>query len=196
MANDSRIGPTYVFPGLGFGGSCLPKDVQAAARMANQKGVGSDILDAITTANEYQQKRFIERVLGHYGAAIARKTIAVWGATFKARTDDLRGSPALRIIDALLEAGATVVVYDPVAGPKLTALYGNRIGVADKSYEVLDGADGLLVVTEWREFHRPDFERMAGLMREKVIFDGRNLYNPRNMASLGFRYFSIGRPNV
>jgi len=196
VATDSRIGPTYVFPGLGFGGSCLPKDVQAAARMAAEKGVGSEILGAITDANERQQKRFIRRVLDFYGDTIAKKTIALWGATFKARTDDLRGSPALRIIDALLAAGAKVIVYDPVAGAKLTALYGNKVAVADKSYDALEKADGLLVITEWREFHRPDFERMATSMREKVIFDGRNLYSPKIMAGHGFRYFSIGRPSV
>lgn len=196
VATDSRIGATYVFPGLGFGGSCLPKDVQAAARMAREKGVGYEILDAVTAANERQQKRFIRRVLDFYGEAVTQKTIALWGATFKARTDDLRGSPALRIIDALLEAGAKVSVYDPVAGPKLTALYGDKISVTDKSYDALERADGLLVITEWREFYRPDVERMATLMREKVIFDGRNLYRPKVMADAGFRYFSIGRPSV
>jgi UDPglucose 6-dehydrogenase len=193
---DSRIGSTYLFPGLGFGGSCLPKDVEACARFAQEKGIRSDMLDAITSVNSQQCDLFVKRILEHYGSKIAQKRIAIWGVTFKPRTDDIRCAPALHVIDALLDAGASVSVYDPVAGTKIRALYGDRVTVAPKNYAALDGADGLVIATEWREFHNPDFERMGGLMRERTIFDGRNLYGPKQVAALGFRYFSIGRPAV
>ena len=193
---DSRIGSAYLFPGLGFGGSCLPKDVAACARFAQEKDIRSDMLDAITSVNERQRNVFIERIMSHYGRAIAEKRVAIWGVTFKPRTDDIRCAPALYVIDALLEAGASVAVYDPVAGPKIRGQYGDRVVVGAKNYDVLDGADGLVIATEWREFHNPDFERMAGVMRERTIFDGRNLYSPKQVAAKGFRYFSIGRPAV
>lgn len=193
LSSDSRIGASYLFPGLGFGGSCLPKDVVACSRLAQAKGITSHMLDAITTVNNEQQKRFIDTVLRYYGAGIAQKRIAVWGASFKPRTDDLRGGPALRVIDALLEAGAAVVVYDPVAETGLRSIYGDRIEIAPKNYAALEGANGLAIVTEWNEFRRPDYDRMASLMKEKVIFDGRNLYTPKTLHELGFTYFSIGR---
>jgi UDPglucose 6-dehydrogenase len=193
---DSRIGSTYLFPGLGFGGSCLPKDMVACARFARDKYISSDLLDAITAVNERQVRKFTDRILEFYGPEIPAKRIGVWGASFKPRTDDIRYAPGLRVIDALLEAGAAVAVYDPVAGPKVRAHYGDRVAVANKCYAAIEGADGLVIATEWREFHNPDFERMASLMRERVIFDGRNLYTPKVLASLGFRYFSIGRPSV
>jgi UDPglucose 6-dehydrogenase len=196
VATDSRIGPAYLFAGLGFGGSCLPKDVIAAGQLARNEGVCADIFDAITAVNERQQTKFIERVLSYYGDAIAQKRLALWGATFKPRTDDIRSAPALRIIDALIEAGATVCIYDPVAGSKLRALYADRIIIAPKNYAALEGADGLIIATEWSEFRRPDYARMAELMRERVIFDGRNLYTPKLLAEQGFRYFSIGRQDV
>jgi UDPglucose 6-dehydrogenase len=193
---DSRIGSTYLFPGLGFGGSCLPKDLVACARFAREKNTRSDMLDAISSVNDHQRAIFIERILSHYGAAIGSKRVAIWGVSFKPRTDDIRSAPALCVIDALLQAGASVAVYDPVAGPKAQALYGDRITVGMKNYAVLDGADGLVIATEWREFHNPDFERMASLMRERTVFDGRNLYSPKQVAAKGFRYFSVGRPAV
>jgi UDPglucose 6-dehydrogenase len=191
---DSRIGSTYLFPGLGFGGSCLPKDLVACARFAREKNVRSDVLDAISSVNDHQREIFIKRILNHYGAGIASKRIAIWGVSFKPRTDDIRCAPALYVMDALLEAGASVAVYDPVAGPKVRAHYGDRVVVGMKNYSVLEGADGLVIATEWREFHNPDFERMASVMRERTIFDGRNLYAPKQVAAKGFRYFSIGRP--
>lgn len=194
VAADSRIGSAYLFPGLGFGGSCLPKDVDAAARLAEEAGLPADLLRAVAAVNERQLDRFIGRVLGYYGEALPEKRLALWGATFKPRTDDLRGAPALRIVDRLLESGAAVTVYDPVAGPKLRGLYGDRIVVAPKSYAALEGADGLIIATEWNEFRRPEYDRMAELMRERVIFDGRNLYTPRVLAEQGFTYFSVGRP--
>ncbi len=196
LAADSRIGPSYLFPGVGYGGSCLPKDVQACAHLAANRGIASPLLESVHTVNESQQTNFVKRILDFYGSDIATKRIAIWGASFKPKTDDLRGGPALRVIDALLDAGATVVVHDPVADKTLHQHYGDRIAIAQKSYVALDGADGLVICTEWNEFRRPDYERMASLMRERVIFDGRNLYTTKVLAQHGFRYFSIGRPAV
>jgi UDPglucose 6-dehydrogenase len=193
LSADNRIGAQYLFPGLGFGGSCLPKDVIACAHLAKAAGLPSPILDAITWVNEARVHQFIQRILDYYKAGIRGKKIAVWGASFKPRTDDLRGGPALRVIDALLDAGARVAVYDPEAGPNLRTLYGDRITVATKCYTVLEGADGLVVATEWNEFRRPDYERMAALMVDRVIFDGRNLYTAKALREYGFRYFSIGQ---
>ena len=196
IMSDSRIGSAYLFPGIGFGGSCLPKDMVACARLAHEKNVPCDMIEAVTAVNERQQDRFIRRILDFHGPAIAGKRIAVWGASFKPRTDDIRYAPALRVIDALLAAGVSVAVYDPVAGAKVRAHYGDRVAVASKPYTVLEGAHGLVIATEWREFHHPDFDRMAELMLERVIFDGRNLYNPKLVAQHGFRYFSVGRPSA
>ena len=193
---DSRIGSTYLFPGLGFGGSCLPKDVVACARFAREKNVSCDMLEAITSVNHRQREVFVEGILNYYGPAITEKRIAIWGVSFKPRTDDIRFAPALYVIDALLEAGASVAVYDPVAGPKVREHFGDQVIVGVKNYAVLEGADGLVIATEWREFHNPDFERMAEIMRERTIFDGRNLYSPKQVAAKGFHYFSIGRPAV
>jgi UDPglucose 6-dehydrogenase len=196
LGADSRIGSQYLYPSLGFGGSCLPKDVAACARLARDAGLGDGMLDAVMAANERQLTRFIQRILAFYGDSICEKRLAFWGAAYKARTDDLRVAPALRVIDTLLENGASIAVYDPVAGAHLRERYGDRVTVARKCYDVLDGADGLVVPTEWREFQSPDYDRMAELMREKVVFDGRNLYNPRTLSQYGFRYFSIGRADV
>jgi UDPglucose 6-dehydrogenase len=196
LAADTRIGASYLFPGLGFGGSCLPKDVVACSKLAEQAGLKSHIMDAVSAVNQEQQQRFIDTILSFYGPEITKKRIAIWGASFKPKTDDLRGGPALRVIDALLEAGADVVVYDPVAERNLVHVYDERITIVPKNYAALQQADGLVITTEWNEFRRPDYERMASLMREKVIFDGRNLYTASVLKKLGFRYFSIGRPSV
>lgn len=193
---DQRFGATYLFPGLGFGGSCLPKDMVACTQFAEEKNVVCDMLKAVAAVNDRQIDQFARRIIDYYGDAIGKKRIAMWGASFKPRTDDIRCSPALRVVDALLAKGATVAVYDPVSGPRVREQYGSRVEVAAKSYAVLENADGLVISTEWREFHHPDFERMASLMRERVIFDGRNLYTPRIMAGHGFKYFSIGRASV
>ena len=196
LAADSRIGASYLFPGLGFGGSCLPKDLVACSKLAESAGLKTHIMDAVSAVNREQQQRFIETILAFYGPEIKGKRIAVWGASFKPKTDDLRDGPALRVIDALLAAGAETVVYDPVAERNLTRVYGDRITIVPKNYAALQDADGLVITTEWNEFRRPDYERMASLMREKVIFDGRNLYTASVLGKLGFRYFSIGRPSV
>jgi len=196
VAADDRIGPTFLFPGIGFGGSGLPKDLATLISLAREKGQPSDLFEAVLEVNRRRQEQFLQRILDHYGADIAGKHVAVWGASFKPRTDDLRGGPALKLIDGLLAAGATVSVYDPVAGERLRERYQEAIQIVPKYYQALDGADGLIIVTEWNEFRRPDYERMGKLMRERVIFDGRNLYTPSVMKEHGFRYFSIGRPAV
>ncbi len=195
-ATDRRIGPQYLHPSLGFGGSCLPKDVAACAKLARDAGLSGGVLDSILPANLRQQERFLDRILRYYGGHIHEKTLAVWGVTFKARTDDVRGSPAIRIISVLLEKGAKIRAYDPAAGKRIREQFGDRVVVTQKCYEALENVDGLIIPTEWREFQSPDYERMRQLMREAVIFDGRNLYSPKNMAQYGFRYFSIGRSPV
>jgi len=196
MMADTRIGSTYLFPGLGFGGSCLPKDMVACAEFVQGKNVPCDMLKAITAVNERQIEVFLQRIIDYYGGNVSGKKIAVWGASFKPKTDDVRHSPALRLVDALLKAGASTTVYDPVAGAKVRELYGDRVVVVSKNYAALEGADGLIIGTEWREFHHPDFEQMASLMREPVIFDGRNLYSPKMMANHGFKYVCVGRNSI
>lgn len=196
LASDSRIGPGYLFSGIGYGGPGLPKDMDAAIHMARGSALGSEFLEAIVSVNRRQQEKFMERVLDHYGESVGEKRIALWGVTFKPRTDDIRGAQALYFIDTLLEKGATVVAYDPAGAKKLRQKYDSRVTVAASGYDALDGADGLIIATEWSEFHRPDYDRMGRLMREKVVFDGRNLYTPRVLKDHGFRYFSVGRPPV
>lgn len=196
LAADVRIGPSYLFPGIGFGGPGIPKDVAAAIHLARESALGGEFLESIVLANRKQQQTFIQRVIDYYDDGIRGKRISCWGVTFKPRTDDLRGSQALFFIDTLLEHGAEVVAFDPVAGPKLRAVYKDRISVANRSYDALADSDGLIISTEWREFHRPNYQTMAEKMRRKVVFDGRNLYTPQVMKDAGFQYFSVGRPPV
>lgn len=196
VAADDRIGSAFMFPGLGYGGFSLPKDIATCIRIAEDGGADPSLIEAIAATNESRQEGFIKTVLDHYGSDIAHKKIAIWGVSFKPRTDSLRGAPALKIIHALCEAGAEVVAYDPVAGEKLKAKLGDSVSIAPKYYQALEGADGLVIATEWNEFRRPDYQRMASLMREPIIFDGRNLYTPSVMAENGFTYISIGRPAV
>jgi len=196
VAFDERIGMQFMYPGLGFGGLGLPKDLATTIQLAEAKGIEHDLFSAVAQINDRCQAQFIQRILDYYGEAIAQKKIAVWGASFKPRTDDLRGAISLRLIDALRAAGASISVFDPVAGPKLREHYGDAVEVAPRYYEAIDGADGVVIVTEWSEFRRPDYERMGQLMRERVIFDGRNLYTPAVLREHGFKYFSIGRRPV
>ncbi len=196
VGSDARIGPTFLFPGIGFGGSGLPRDLATCERLAEEKHLSHELLTAIRTVNENRRKQFLRQILEYYGDHIGEKKLTLWGCSFKARTDDVRGAPALYIIDELHRAGASVTVYDPVAAKKLAERYGDTLTIAAKYYAALEGADGLIIMTEWNEFRRPDYARMGGLMREKVIFDGRNLYTPAIMKSHGFRYYSIGRKAV
>ena len=196
VGTDSRIGPTFLFPGLGYGGSGLPRDVATCIRMAHDKNVPCDLIQGVQDVNDRRRAQFIQRVVDFYGGSLAGRTIAMWGASFKPRTDDLRGAPAVEIMDGLCAAGAKVRVYDPVSGPRLQKHYGDAVQIIPKYYTALEGADGLVITTEWNEFRRPDYTRMGELMRERVIFDGRNLYTPAVMKQHGFRYFSVGRPEA
>lgn len=196
VAFDERIGMQFMFPGLGFGGLGLPKDLATVVQLAHDKHIEHDLFSAVLHVNQRRQEKFLERIIGHYGGTLEGKKIAVWGASFKPRTDDLRGAISLKIIDGLRAAGAQVAVFDPVAAAKLRDLYGDAIEIVPRYYDALEAADGLVIVTEWSEFRRPDYDRMAKLMRERTIFDGRNLYTPSVLKEHGFKYFSIGRPPV
>lgn len=190
---DSRIGASYLFPGLGYGGSCLPKDVQAIAHLGRQMGVDCSLIEEVHAVNKRQRQSFVQMIKDYFDGDLSGKRVGIWGAAFKPKTDDLREAPALEVMDGLLEAGAEVAIYDPVAGEGVTELYGGRVAVKKKPYEVLQGAHALVVCTEWNEFRRPDYQHMAEVMAERVIFDGRNIYSPKTMQREGFKYYSIGR---
>ena len=189
---DRRIGPSFLFPGVGYGGSCFPKDVKALLRSAEDKGYDFRILHAVEKVNVSQKQRLVQKMEQHF-KSLSGRTIALWGLSFKPRTDDMRDAPAIPIINGLLERGATVRAYDPAAGPVASRLFNGKISLCEKSYDALTGADALAIVTEWNEFREPDFEKMRSLLREPVVFDGRNIYSPEHMRALGFLYFSIGR---
>jgi UDPglucose 6-dehydrogenase len=192
IGSDRRIGQSFLFPGVGYGGSCFPKDVKALLHFSGEKGYDFRILGAVDAVNQAQKGRIVERIAEHFGT-LKNKTIAVWGLAFKPRTDDMREAPAITIINKLLAAGASVQAYDPEAERVARGIFGSKIALADKSYDALKGADALVIVTEWGEFREPDFARMRKLMRSPVIFDGRNIYTPEHIRALGFTYFSIGR---
>lgn len=192
MGADRRIGTSFLFPGVGYGGSCFPKDVQAMRRFAADEQYRFQILEAVESVNQFQKTRLFAKIVNHFGT-LAGRTVAIWGLAFKPRTDDMREAPSIPLIEALLDAGAVVRAYDPEAARVARGIFGDRIAYAATNYEALDGADCLAIVTEWSEFRRPDFERMRGLMRQPVVFDGRNLFTPDQMKQHGFTYSSIGR---
>jgi UDPglucose 6-dehydrogenase len=192
IGSDRRIGPSFLFPGVGYGGSCFPKDVKALLRSSGDKGYDFRILTAVEDVNDSQKRRLVEKMESHF-ASMKGRTIALWGLAFKPRTDDMREAPAISIIDRLLELGATVRAYDPEAAPTARRIFASRIALCEKSYDALAGADALAIVTEWNEFREPDFEKMRKLLRAPIVFDGRNIYSPEHMRALGFTYFSIGR---
>lgn len=196
MGSDSRIGKRFLFPGIGYGGSCFPKDVQALAKTAGEYSYDFKILKSVMKVNTLQKSVLTKKLRKHYKNELAGKTIAVWGLAFKPNTDDIREAPALVIIDELLEAGVRIKAYDPEAMENVRAIYGDRIELVEHLYDTLAGADCLCVMTEWAEFRTPDFGRMAGLMKEKTIFDGRNVYSLDQMKEHGFFYNSIGRSKV
>jgi len=189
---DQRIGKSFLFPGVGYGGSCFPKDVKALIKSSSDAGYDFKILHAVEAVNSRQKLRLVEKMQAHF-TDLKGRTIAMWGLAFKPRTDDMREAPAIPIIEALLEKGASVRAYDPEAEHTARRLFGDRITLTGRSYEALHGADALAVVTEWNEFREPDFQRMRQLLRAPVVFDGRNIYSPEQMQTLGFTYFSIGR---
>ncbi|MBU6222443.1 MAG: UDP-glucose/GDP-mannose dehydrogenase family protein [Planctomycetes bacterium] len=196
IGHDSRIGFAFLFPGVGYGGSCFPKDVQALAAMARDKGIVPRILTSVHDTNLAQKKVLGEKIAAHFGGNLKGRKVAVWGLAFKPRTDDTRDAPALDLIDRLLEGGAAVRVFDPEALANVKALYGDRLEYAAGVMDTLDGADCLAIVTEWGDFRRPDFDEVARRMKAKVIFDGRNLYAPSEMRARGFVYHSIGKVPV
>jgi UDPglucose 6-dehydrogenase len=193
VASDRRIGASFLFPGVGYGGSCFPKDVKAMLRFAAEKDYQFAILDAVEDVNERQKLRLLSKMQSHMGS-LKGKRIAIWGLAFKPRTDDMREAPSVPLIQGILAAGASVMAYDPEAMTVARGIFGSKITYAESGYAALKGADALAIVTEWNEFREPDFERIKKLLSHPVIFDGRNLYNPEQIRAHGFTYFSIGRP--
>src|SRR3954469_21640542 len=196
IGSDSRIGQSFLFPGPGYGGSCFPKDVKALVMMGAQNGVPLDVLAAVESANERQKTVLVSKLRSALGGDVSGKRIALWGLAFKAGTDDMREAPALSIIDALLEDGVTICAHDPAEMDHARGLLGNRIDFAETNYEALEGADALVVVTDWMEYRHPNFDRVKRTLRQPVIVDGRNLYDVEKMRELGIRYHSIGRPSA
>ena len=192
VASDRRIGPSFLFPGIGYGGSCFPKDVKALTRSARDAGYEFRILDAVEAVNDAQKRRLFDKMQDALGS-LDGKRVAIWGLSFKPRTDDMREAPSITMIEALLEAGAKVVAYDPQAQRAARAIFGSRIALTARSYDALDGADALAILTEWNEFREPDFSLMRSRMRAPVIFDGRNVFDQAQMRAHGFTYHSIGR---
>jgi UDPglucose 6-dehydrogenase len=193
IGHDQRIGFSFLFPGVGYGGSCFPKDIRAVIHMSKTKGLPSRMMEAVDEVNERQKDVLGNKILAHFGDDAAGKTVAIWGLAFKPKTDDIREAPALVLIDRLLAAGISVRVHDPEAIANVKAIYGDKISYCDRPYGCLEEADALAIVTEWNEFRNPDFEIMRRLLRSPVIFDGRNLYDPAQMARIGFTYQGIGR---
>ena len=194
IGSDPRIGYAFIYPGVGYGGSCFPKDVQALQRSAHEVGYEASILAAVESVNARQKQFLFNKMLAHFGT-LRGTTIALWGLAFKPNTDDMREAPSRVLMEALWAAGATVRAYDPVAMPECQRIYGNRLDLilCKTSRETLQGADALGIVTEWQEFRSPDFGFIKQSLRNSVIFDGRNLYDPAHMASAGFSYYAVGR---
>ncbi|HLQ78682.1 MAG TPA: UDP-glucose/GDP-mannose dehydrogenase family protein [Terriglobia bacterium] len=193
LAADSRIGPAFLFPGVGYGGSCFPKDTRALIETGRAHSTPMTILEAVDSVNSGQALRFVDRIVRHFGGSVEGKRFGVWGLAFKPRTNDMRDAPATRIIEALLSKGATVSAYDPEAMEEGKRIFKSRIEFAPTNYESLVDADALLLVTEWQAFQNPNFQKMKDVMRTPVIFDGRNIYDADHLISLGFTYYGIGR---
>ena len=191
MAADKRIGSQFLFPGLGYGGSCFPKDVKALLNTAKENGCEYDILKSADSVNFKQREMFIKKIENYYNNNIKGKTFAVWGLSFKPNTNDMREAPSITIINALLEKGATIKVYDPKAMETAKIVFDNKIEYSNSSYEALENSDALLLLTEWNEFRRPDFNRIKNLLKDKIIFDGRNIYDRNILESRGLKYIRI-----
>ncbi len=196
IGSDARIGKRFLFPGIGYGGSCFPKDVQALAKSASEVDYDFKILDAVMDINDKQKTIIVPKIKKHFKNDLKGKKIALWGLAFKPDTDDIREAPALYIIEELLKEGASVTAYDPEAMSNVRNLIGDKITYALDEYDALRDADALLIATEWSAFRTPDFEKMASLLKNKVIFDGRNLYGIPQMKELDFRYYSVGRAEI
>jgi len=196
IGSDERIGKRFLFPGIGYGGSCFPKDVQALVKSSSDIQYDFKILNAVMEVNNKQKLHLLPKIKAYFNNELKGKKIAFWGLSFKPNTDDIREAPALYIIDALLKEGAAVTAYDPEAMPNVKALLGDTIGFANMQYDALVDADALVIATEWSEFRTPDFERITSLLKNKVIFDGRNLFDLKHMEEIGFYYVSVGRKTV
>jgi UDPglucose 6-dehydrogenase len=192
IGSDARIGTKFIYPGIGYGGSCFPKDVKALIKTASENGYQMQVLQAVESVNEAQKEVLFDKVHKHFGGDLQGRKIALWGLSFKPKTDDMREAPSLVIIEKLLAHGCTVSVYDPVAIPEAKHSLGNTVTYAKDQFEALVDADALLVVTEWPEFRSPSFEVVGKLLKQKVIFDGRNIYDPQEMKAIGFAYHCIG----
>lgn len=196
MSTDRRIGGQFLFPGLGYGGSCFPKDVKALMRVAEENGFQAKILSSVDETNKKQRELFLDKVLRYFDNNVKGKTFAIWGLAFKPRTNDMREAPAITIIQKLVELGANVKAFDPKAIEESKRVIGEDIEYSKSNYEALEGADALLVLTEWNEFRRPDFDKVKQLLKNPVIFDGRNQYEPKRMQERGFDYICIGKNEV
>jgi UDPglucose 6-dehydrogenase len=193
IGSDSRIGKKFLFAGVGYGGSCFPKDVKALVRTAKEYGRDLSILQAVDAVNKKQKSVLLTKLNRVYRNSLRGKRVAIWGLSYKPQTDDIREAPSLMMIDQLLAAGAEVRAHDPIAMSRIREVYGKKIGLFENAYDALTDADALLVVTEWNEFRNPDFSKMKKLMRKPVILDGRNIYDPKEMKEKGFEYYCIGR---
>jgi UDPglucose 6-dehydrogenase len=196
IGSDQRIGQSFLFPGVGYGGSCFPKDVKALIRTSRDFGVEPSILQAVEDTNEEQKGLILRRVVERFGPDLSGHTFALWGLAFKPNTDDMREAPSLVTIEGLLQRGARVVAHDPAAMEEAQRVLGDRIEFCEGNYDTLDGASALLIHTEWHPYRRPDFRRAWSLLAQKVVIDGRNLYSPDRMRALGFEYYSVGRSPV
>ena len=193
IGSDRRIGPSFLFPGAGFGGSCFPKDIRALQKTAIEHGIELQVLRSVTDVNIEQKKLLIHKVTDHFGEDLSGKKIGIWGISFKPNTDDIREAPALEIIKGLLDKGAEIAAYDPQAMENASGILGSSVRFAASTYDAVKDADALVLVTEWTEFREPDFPRMMDTMRQPVIFDGRNVFNPSKLKAMGFSYYGIGR---
>lgn len=196
IGTDSRIGKRFLFPGIGYGGSCFPKDVQALHFTAQENKYAFQILDAVMNVNDKQRELFFDRIFSFYNGNLTGKTIALWGLAFKPNTDDIREAPAVYLIDKFLENGASVRAYDPEAMRNVKDIFGDKVFFAKDQYEALEGADFLTIATEWNAFRSPDFDKISSSLKTKVIFDGRNLYDLNEMMELGYYYCSVGRKSI
>jgi UDPglucose 6-dehydrogenase len=192
IGSDSRIGSKFIYPGTGYGGSCFPKDVKAILKTAHDNGYELNVIRAVEKANEYQKSVIFKKMSAHFDS-FKNKTIGIWGLAFKPKTDDIREASSLDLIERLLKEGVRVKAYDPAAMEETRKVLGDRIEYCSDPYLAITGVDALALMTEWSEFHLPDFQQMAQIMNSKVIFDGRNIYNPSELKSMGFEYYGIGR---
>jgi UDPglucose 6-dehydrogenase len=192
IGSDGRIGQKFIYPGVGYGGSCFPKDVKALIKTAKEKNYNMRVLQAVEDVNDDQKEVLFKKVNNYFKDGLQGKTFALWGLSFKPKTDDMREAPSLVVIDRLLAAGGKVIAYDPIAVHEAKRILGDTILFADDMYSALNGADALLIVTEWPEFRSPDFEEISGRLNDKVIFDGRNIFDPVDIKKQGFEYHCIG----